>query len=76
MSSKKDQNYQNQEQDRRLDSIEASIRTINHELGEIQISMAKISSDVAWLKKFFFIVTSASISALIVGIFNLIFKFQ
>jgi len=60
-------NYRNNIQDKRLEKIEKHIEIINHEFGYIQ-------ADVAWLKRFFWLLAGATISGLIVGLLNLFFK--
>ena len=67
-------NYRNNLQDQRLSEIEKHISVINDELGDIRIKMEMINTDVCWLKKFFWIIASASIGGLIAGILNLFFK--
>ena len=39
--------YQNQTQDKRLDSIESHIAIINGELGEIKIAMEKMNGEIS-----------------------------
>ena len=58
-------NYQNNLQDKRLDSIEKHIVIINEEMGSVK-------TDVAWLKKFFWLIATASIGGLITAILNLL----
>ena len=72
--SKPIKNYVNSEQDRRLIEIEQSIKTINGEMGGLQIDLVEVKVNVCWLKKFFFIVATASLGSLIGVIVNLIFK--
>jgi len=67
-------NYRNNLQDQRLSEIEKHISVINDELGDIRIKMGCIKTDVSWLKKFIWIIASASIGGLIAGILNLFFK--
>ncbi len=62
------------EQDRRIDKVELHIETTNREMGEVQRDLAKVKTDVSWLKRFFWIVASSSIGALVVGLLNLITK--
>lgn len=64
----------NKDQDRRLDKVEGHIETTNREMGEVQVDVAKIKTDVSWLKRNHWIVVTASLSAGIVGLVNLIFK--
>lgn len=59
------QTYQNKMQDKRLDNIDKHIEIINHEMGSVQ-------NDVAWLKKFFWLIATASIGGMITAIINLI----
>lgn len=47
----------------RLDRIEQSVTTLNHEYGEVVTKMASIGTDVGWLKKFFWVIVTASVSA-------------
>lgn len=62
------------EQDRRIGLVEKHIATINSEMGDIKQNVAKIKTDVSWLKKFFWVVTAASIGSVIASIFNLIVR--
>ena len=69
----------NTEQDRRMNNIEESVKTINHEMGEVRdniadvkIDVAKVKTDVAWLKRTYWVVVSASVGALIVGLIQLL----
>lgn len=75
-----EQNH-NIEQDRRIDKVEDHIATTNREMGEVRdsiatvkIDVAGVKTDVSWLKRFFFIIASSSIGALVVGIINLLMK--
>jgi len=63
-----------EEQDRRLSNIEGSVKIINSEMGDVKIEVAKISTDLKWIKKFFWIVAGASVSSLIVGLIQLLLK--
>ena len=69
---KYNKNYRNEEQDRRLKTIEGHVKTINGELGDVKIDIAGIKTDVSWLKRFFFIVATASVGALVVALLNLL----
>ncbi len=68
------ENNHNIDQDRRLDKVEGHIETTNREMGHVQTDLAKVKTDVSWLKRFFWIVASSSIGALVVGLLNLITK--
>lgn len=59
------QTYQNTMQDKRLDNIDKHIEVINSEMGSVK-------NDVAWLKKFFWLIATASVGGMIAGIINLI----
>jgi hypothetical protein len=48
-----------------IEEIKEHIKTINDELGYVKNKMTEIKTDVAWLKKFFWIVATASIASLI-----------
>ena len=69
------QNYHNKEQDRRLSKMEGHIEVINGELGDVKTKLAKVSTDVSWLKKTYWIVVSASVGALIAGLINILIRF-
>lgn len=66
-------NYQNQIQDERLDRVEKTINEIkdNH-LVHIATKLVKVSTDVDWLKRFFWIIATASVGGLIAALINLI----
>ena len=65
--------YQNQIQDERLNRVENTVNEIkdNH-LVHIQTDLTKVSTDVDWLKRFFWIVTTASVGGLIAALLNLL----
>lgn len=65
--------YQNQLQDERLDRVEKTVNEIkdNH-LAHIQTELTKVSTDVDWLKRFFWIIATASIGGLVTAIINLL----
>ena len=65
--------YQNQMQDERLDRVEKTVNEIkdNH-LVHIQTDLTKVGTDVDWLKRFFWLVTPASIGGLIAAVINLL----
>ena len=54
--------YQNQMQDERLDRVEKTVNEIkdNH-LVHLQSDVTKVSTDVDWLKRFFWIIATASV---------------
>lgn len=65
--------YQNQKQDERLDNIEKTVNEIkdNH-LVHLQTDLTKVSTDVDWLKRFFWVIATASIGGLIAALINLL----
>lgn len=65
--------YQNQIQDKRLDGLEKSVNEIkNNHLPHLLAKLTKTSTDVDWLKRFFWIVATASIGGLIAALLNLL----
>ena len=65
--------YQNQIQDERLDRVEKTINEIkdNH-LAHLLIDLTKVSTDVDWFKRFFWLIATASVGGLITAVINLI----
>ena len=60
-------------QDERLDRVEKVVNEIkdNH-LVHLQTNMTKVSTDVDWLKRFFWVLATASIGGLIAALINLL----
>ena len=69
--------YQNEMQDKRLDGLEKSVNEIkdNH-LPHILQQVTKTSTDVDWLKRFFWVVATASIGGLVAAIWNLLLNIK
>lgn len=69
--------YQNQMQDERLDRVEKTVNDIrdNH-LVHLKTEMTKVGTDVDWLKRFFWIIATASIGGLIAALINLIISIK
>jgi len=65
--------YQNQIQDERLDRVEKTVNEIkdNH-LAHLLTDLAKVSTDVDWLKRFFWVIATASVGGLIAALINLL----
>ena len=65
--------YQNQIQDERLDRVEKAVNEIkdNH-LVHLQDDISKVGTDVDWLKRFFWILATASVGGLITALINLL----
>ena len=68
--------YQNSIQDKRISVLETAVQEVltNH-LPHIQIAQTKTAEDVSWLKRFFWILITASTVSAIAAIFNLILRF-
>jgi hypothetical protein len=69
--------YQNKIQDERLDRVEKTVNDIrdNH-LVHLKTEMTKVGTDVDWLKRFFWIIATASIGGLIAALINLIISLK
>lgn len=65
--------YQNKLQDERLDRVEKTVNEIkdNH-LVHLQTDLTKVSTDVDWIKRFFWLVATASVGGLIAAVINLL----
>ncbi len=61
--------------EKRIENLEKDIKEIkeNH-LSHIQEDLAVVKTNQAWIMKFFWIVSSASIAGLITGLINLMIK--
>ena len=59
--------YRHEETDRRLQWLEEHYSTFNEEF-------ASVKADVKWLVKFFWVIATASIGALVTGLINLLMK--
>ena len=64
--------YQNQEQDRRLGELEKKMDAVFSHIAKTNEEMGKVCIDMAWLKRFFWIIATASISGLMAIVFNVI----
>lgn len=69
--------YQNQVQDERLERLEKTVNEIkdNH-LVHLQTDMTKVGTDVDWLKRFFWVIATASVGGLIAALINLIISIK
>jgi len=67
-------NYRDKEQDRRIEWLEKHYSNFNTEMGSVKQDVSEIKTDVAWLKKFFWVVVAASIGSVIANLFNLLAK--
>ena len=64
--------YQNQEQDRRLDELEKKMDAVFSHIAKTNEEMGIVCTDTAWLKRFFWIIATASIGGMIAAIFNVL----
>ncbi len=64
--------YQNQEQDRRIVDLEKKMDAVFGHIAKTNEEMGHIKTDVGWLKKFFWVVASASVGGLIATLLNLL----
>ncbi len=64
-------------QDERIDRVEKAVNEIkdNH-LVHIATKLVKVSTDVDWLKRFFWIIATASIGGLVAALINLIVSIE
>ncbi len=66
--------YQNEEQDRRIKTVEEHIGTMNEEMGSIKTDVAQIKTDVDWLKRTYWIIATATFGTLVATLFGLLGK--
>lgn len=66
---------------RQVDYIEATLAShekhleiANSEMGVIKVDLAEVKTNVNWLMRFFWVVSTSSVGGLITGVLNLIFK--
>lgn len=70
----KEQFQLNQDFKEAIVKLESHARTSNEEVGKIQICQEAMKTDLEWIKKFFWIVATASVGSLIATIIGLIIK--
>ena len=66
----------------KMGEIDSSVKEIrdNHlahlgsDVTDIKVSMSKNTTDTDWLKRFFWVVASASVGSMVAGVLNLILK--
>ena len=68
------QEHINEEVKEVLDKHTESLLVANKEMGLIKETLIILQTDVAWLKKFFWIIAASSIGGLVPGIINLLLK--
>jgi len=66
-------------ENKRFENIDKHIAVLNSEMGgvqedvgEIKVDLAVVKTDVNWLKRFFFIVATASIGSLLATLFSIL----
>ena len=74
MLNEEKQNYINEETQSDIKQLFSHADIANREMYVIKIDIADIKTDLSWLKRFFWIVLSASVGTLITGVLSLIFK--
>jgi len=52
-------------QDKRIENIEESVKVLNHNSTIMKEDLAEVKTDVSWLKRFFWIIATASIGSLV-----------
>jgi len=65
-------NYQNQEQDRRISDIEKKMDVVFGHIAKANEELGHIKTDTEWLKRFFWIVATSAIGGLIAALLNLL----
>lgn len=55
-----------------LHELKESMGSMKDDVNELKMGQVQVTNDVAWLKKFFWIVATASVGGLIAGILNLL----
>lgn len=61
-------------QDSRIKTVEECIATLNHNSTDMRIKLAKITTDIGWLKKSYWIIFTASVGGLITTIIGILIK--
>jgi len=54
------------------DIANKEMREIKKEMGDINVNIAKIFTDVNWIMKFFWVIATSALGGLIASVFNLI----
>ena len=68
------QEYINEETRKDIDQLYKHADVANKEMGKIKQDIGEIKTDLEWLKRFFWVVATASIGALITGVLNLLWR--
>lgn len=66
------ENYQNQEQDRRIGDLEKKMDAVLGHIANTNEELGEIKTDVSWIKRFFWIVATSAIGGLIAALLNLL----
>jgi len=56
--------------------LQANDQSLSQALGTLRIDLAKVVSDVDWLKRFFWIVVSTSIGAMVASIITMVLTYK
>lgn len=68
------QEHINDEVAEHIDRLYKHAEIANREMGTIKETLGILSTDMGWLKRFFWLVAGSSIGSLLAAVFNLIFK--
>ena len=68
------QEYINEETRKDIDQLYSHATIANKEMGVIKQDISEIKTDLEWLKRFFWIIATASIGGLITGVLNLFWR--
>ena len=66
--------YQNQEQDRRLVELENHWSVLNDEFGKIKDGLQVVKTNQEWIMKFFWVIASTTMATLVSSVLMLILK--
>jgi len=53
-------------------TLNEEVGIVKEELTRLRIQVSTIKTDIAWIKKFFFIIAASSIGALLTGLINIL----
>ena len=68
------QEHINRETEEHIDRLYKHAEVANKEMGFIKETLGILSTDMNWLKRFFWLVAGSSIGGLVTGIINLVIK--
>ena len=74
--SSKEQEQLNKDFKEAILKLEQHARTSNEEVGKIQVCQESMKTDLEWLKRFFFIIATASVGSLVATLISIIIKWH